>query len=173
MISDAPAIGWTTGTISWSHGDDLLLAELTRLVGLSAEETAALAALHEEAEGIAPTLNDTFYDRFPAAGQTQGSFPGADRSRMQRLTGQWFVNLFSGRYDELYVKGRLAIGLMLAEIGLPVRYPLALLDLTGELGERVAARSERPETALQAFRKVLSLDVAVFTQAYESSQRAG
>jgi hypothetical protein len=165
MISDAHS----AERASWSVGDDLLLAELTRMVGLSSEEIAALAALQERARGVAPALTETFYARLTAFENTNEYFVGVDLSRMHRVTGEWFVDLFSGRYDDTYVKGRLTIGLVHVKIGLPIRYPLAMLDLIGEFGERVTAQSETPEMALRAFRKVLSLDVAVFNQAYENS----
>jgi hypothetical protein len=82
----------------------------------------------------------------------------------------WFVQLFSGRYDADYVRGRLQIGKTHVRIGLPVRYPLAMLDMLIEFGERVAAQCADSELVARAFRKVAALDIAIFNQAYENTQ---
>jgi len=55
-------------------------------------------------------------------------------------------------------------------IGLPVRYPLAMLDVVMKFGEQVARQSTHPEAAVAAFRKVLALDIGIFNQAYENNQ---
>ena len=65
---------------------------------------------------------------------------------------------------------RLAIGEIHVRIGLPVRYPLAMIDVITAYGDRVASEAANPEVTTAAFRKVLALDVAVFNQAYEDNQ---
>jgi hypothetical protein len=45
-----------------------------------------------------------------------------------------------------------------------------MLDVIMSFGEQVTQQSAQPEAALVAFRKVFALDVAVFNQAYETSQ---
>jgi hypothetical protein len=153
----------------WNVSEDALLAELTQLVNLDAEEISALAALRGIAESLAPELTKVFYDRVTNFPNTSEFFAGIDLSRMHRVTGDWFIELFSGKYDAAYVQGRLTIGITHVRIGLPIRYPLAMLDLIDEYGEKVAAQSASPVVAARGFRKVLALDVAVFNQAYENS----
>lgn len=55
-------------------------------------------------------------------------------------------------------------------IGLPVRYPLAMLDVAMKHAEGVARTHAQSDAAITAVRKVLALDVAVFNQAYEDRQ---
>jgi hypothetical protein len=78
--------------------------------------------------------------------------------------------MFTGPYDSSYAQKRMKIGKIHVKIGLPVRYPLAMLDVIMSFGEQVTQQSAQPEAALVAFRKVFALDVAVFNQAYETSQ---
>jgi hypothetical protein len=82
----------------------------------------------------------------------------------------WFAKLFSGEYDADYVNNRLESGKTHVRIGLPVRYPLAMMDLLIEHGEKIAAQSAQPELAASAFRKLAALDIAIFNQAYENTQ---
>jgi hypothetical protein len=155
---------------SWSVRSEDVYEELVQLVGLGAGERALLGALQEAAAAGAPAMARAFYDRLVAFANTREFFDGVDLQRMHGVTGQWFAELFSGRYDASYVKRRLNIGLVHVRIGLPVRYPLAMLDVIAGHGERIASRSDQPEAALAAFRKVMALDVAIFNQAYEDNQ---
>ena len=86
------------------------------------------------------------------------------------MIAEWFVELFGGTYGQEYVAQRLKIGHVHVEIGLPVRYPLSMIDVIMQHGENVTEQSSDPETAKEAFQKVLSLDIAVFNQAYEDRQ---
>jgi len=77
------------------------------------------------------------------------------------------MDLFSGKYNGEYAQKRLKIGQVHVHIGLPVRYPLAMIDIVMEYGLMAAAENE---AAKRAFRKLLALDIAVLNQAYENSQ---
>ena len=63
-----------------------------------------------------------------------------------------------------------SIGKVHVKIGLPVRYPIAMLDVIMNHGEVVARKSSDPDTAVAAFRKLVGLDLAIFNQAYEDNQ---
>jgi hypothetical protein len=78
--------------------------------------------------------------------------------------------MFGGTYDAAFAQKRINIGAIHVQIGLPVRYPLAMLDVIMPFGEQVAQQSSQPEQAAYAFRKLLALDVAIFNQAYEDNQ---
>jgi hypothetical protein len=45
-----------------------------------------------------------------------------------------------------------------------------MIDVIMQHGEEVVAESSDPATAKDAFQKVMSLDIAVFNQAYEDRQ---
>ncbi|NJN67985.1 MAG: Globin-coupled histidine kinase [Chloroflexaceae bacterium] len=155
---------------SWKIKDEAILSELVALMGLSDEEKALLGGLADQARAMAPKMTDMFYDRLLKHQNTQEYLQGLSTERMHSMLGTWFVELFSGTYDEAYTRQRMQIGHIHVRIGLPVRYPLAMLDVIIPFGEEVARQSPRPEQALTAFRKVLALDVAVFNQAYENNQ---
>lgn len=155
---------------SWGVKDQAILAELVGLMDLSADEAAALAAARPAAKAIAPEMTKVFYDRLLAHPHTLEYLEHVDVDRLHTMTGQWFDELFTGAYDEDYARKRLVIGEIHVRIGLPVRYPLAMLDVISDFGERVAAEAANPELTTAAFRKVLALDVAVFNQAYEDNQ---
>jgi hypothetical protein len=90
--------------------------------------------------------------------------------RLHSMVGDWFIDIFAGTYDEEYARKRMNIGHIHVRIGLPVRYPLAMLDVIMPFGEEVARQSPEPDKAVIAYRKVLALDVAIFNQAYEDNQ---
>lgn len=155
---------------SWQVKDAAVLNELIDLMNLSAEEQALLGNLEEMARAVAPRMTTAFYKRLSGHTYTAEYLQGADMARQHMKVGEWFTALFSGRYDADYAQRRLIIGQVHVRIGLPVRYPLAMLDIVMPFGEAIARQSAEPAKALAAFRKVLALDVAIFNQAYEDNQ---
>ena len=152
---------------SWDIRGEAILDDLVALMGLTDEEKSAIAACQSGAEANADAMIDAFYDRLLAQDATSEFLEGmVDHLRMT-LKG-WFIALFSGEYDSKYVNSRLEIGKTHVRIGLPVRYPLAMMDILMEHGEKVAGSNG--ETAQKAFRKLAALDIAIFNQAYENTQ---
>lgn len=154
---------------SWLVKDEAILSDLVQLMDLTAAEKAVLAQLQENARQVSPALSQAFYQRLLAHPLTAEYFTGPIEERQKTLE-QWFVELFRGEYDQTYVQHRLKIGQIHVRIGLPIRYPLAMLDLIDSFGMQVAAQSEQPAVAAAAFRKLLALDIALFNQAYEDEQ---
>ena len=155
---------------SWQIKDEATLTELVTLMNLQPNEVALLKSLEGEARRIAPEMTKAFYDRLFAHDQTAEYLQGASIERLHGMVQDWFVGLFSGEYDAAYARRRIGIGQIHVRIGLPVRYPLAMLDIVLPFGEAVARSSKQPEAAAIAVRKVLALDVAIFNQAYEDNQ---
>ncbi len=155
---------------SWQIRDTEVLAELVSLMHLSSEEQALLGSLAEQARAAAPKMTETFYTRLLAHPNTAEYLEGKSMERLHSMVGDWFVELFSGKYDQEYARKRITIGHIHVRIGLPVRYPLAMLDVVMPFGEEVARQSSQPEAAVAAFRKLFALDVAIFNQAYEDNQ---
>ena len=152
---------------SWAVKDEAIFAELATLLELTPDEIKALNALHGTAQGMSEEMASSFYTRLMAQDNTKEYFAGVDLGRMHKATGKWFADLFCGNYDTAYVRERLNIGVIHVRIGLPVRYPLAMIDLISAYGEKVTAGNA---VAQSGFRKVLALDIAVFNQAYEDNQ---
>lgn len=155
---------------SWSVKQEDVAEELTELMGVSDADVEHLTALHDRAREQARPMTDEFYERLFDHENTKEYFEGHDMDRLHSMIGDWFVELFSGEYDTEYVKDRLQIGHIHVKIGLPVRYPLAMMDVVRKHGEVVTKQSDHPEEAKEAFNKVMALDVAIFYQAYEDNQ---
>lgn len=152
---------------SWDVKDESILDDLVLLMGLTDDEKKAMATCQDEAKAQAGAMIDAFYGRLLNQDTTAEFLEGM----VEHLRGSlktWFIQLFSGQYDQEYVKSRLAIGKAHVRIGLPVRYPLAMMDILIEYGENVA--STQSDAAVNAFRKLAALDIAIFNQAYENSQ---
>ncbi|KPV54480.1 Globin-coupled histidine kinase [Kouleothrix aurantiaca] len=160
----------STDHASWHIKGDSILTELIAMMDLSAEETATLGALQGAARVHAPALLDAFYQRLLSHSNTAEYLQQASMDRLHTAVANWFTDLFSGNYNEQYAKKRLIIGDVHVRIGLPVRYPLAMIDVIMPFGEQVAKTSATPDAAIKAFHKVLSLDIAIFNQAYEDNQ---
>ena len=130
-----------------------------------------MIGLQAVARTIAPNLSDAFYQRLAGHPLTAEYIDSQIEKRKETLE-QWFLQLFSGEYDTTYVESRLKIGQIHVAVGLPVRYPLAMMDVISNFGAQVTTQSQTPEQAIRAFRKLLALDIAIFTQAYEDTQLA-
>jgi hypothetical protein len=155
---------------SWKIKGEDVLAELVALIGISAAEQDLLGALGPVARDAAPAMTHDFYDQLFKHDNTSEYLQGASMDRLHSMVADWFVDLFSGQYDSAYAQKRLGIGKIHVRIGLPVRYPLAMLNVVMPHGEGIARQSPQPDAAAAAFRKILALDVAIFNQAYEDNQ---
>ncbi|NTV62893.1 MAG: Globin-coupled histidine kinase [Oscillochloris sp.] len=149
-----------------------VLDELIVLMGLTAEEASLLGELEAAAAMRGPQMAEDFYGRLGAHAQAVEFIEGVPMSGLYKTIIEWFTQLFSGTYDAAYAARRLRIGEVHVKIGLPVRYPLAMLDVVLPHGVAVAETADNPEAARNAFYKVLALDAAIFNQAYEDNQLA-
>lgn len=154
----------------WQVVDAQIHEELSQMLSLDEAERQALVALKPAAEAESKRFADSFYGRLMAHPNTAEFFEGVDLEARHQTISQWFAALFSGQYDADYVERRLRIGVVHVRIGLPVRYPLAMMDLVMQHAEAVATTAADPNLAKSAVHKVIALDVAVFNQAYEHEQ---
>lgn len=155
---------------SWAIKDTALLGELGTLLNIDDNDALLLGKLTTQAEQIAPEMINTFYERLFAHPATAEYLQGVTMERLHSMTSAWFMDLFRGPHDSDYVQRRIAIGHIHVRIGLPIRYPLAMLDVILHFGTQVTKQSENPEAALSAFQKLVALDIAIFNQAYEDHQ---
>lgn len=152
--------------LSWAIKDEAVLKDLVTLMNFSDDEKTALAALKDKAQASTDALADDFYGRLLTHAPTAEYLEGMVDHLKEKL-GNWFVDLFSGSYDETYVRSRLQIGKTHVRIGLPVRYPLATMDVMLKHGHAVVGDDPQAQAA---FTKLLALDIAIFNQAYEDTQ---
>ncbi len=151
---------------SWAIKEEAVLDDLVTLMGVTETEAATLRDLQSAAAEAAPNLVEDFYGRLLNHEPTAEYFEGKI-DHVKEALNVWFVELFSGEYGQDYVKSRLQIGKTHVRIGLPVRYPLAMMDVMLRHGHAVAGSDK---AAQAAFSKLLSLDIAIFNQAYEDTQ---
>lgn len=149
--------------------DEAILDDLIKLLDLTPTEKEILASLQATARIIAPALSEAFYDRLFTYPLT-AKYLADQIEKRKELLAEWFVQLFSGHYDRDYIHHRLKIGRFQVQTGLPIRYPLAIIDLIVEFGLVITEQSSHPEHAAAALRKLLALDIAIFNQAYEDTQ---
>lgn len=156
---------------SWQVKDEAVLEDLVVLMGLTDDEKAVLATLNDAAEAAVDTMLGDFYARLTAHAPTAEYFAEQmAHDHAKKSLRAWFVDLFSGNYGSEYVQGRLQIGRTHVRIGLPVRYPLAMMDVIMNHAHRITANAADTALATTAFNKLLALDIAVFNQAYEDTQ---
>ncbi|NJP04474.1 MAG: Globin-coupled histidine kinase [Chloroflexaceae bacterium] len=155
---------------SWQIKDEAILTELVTMMEISSAECALLGQLKGQAEVLAPEMTKAFYGRLFQHTNTAEYLEGISMDRLNSMLATWFIELFNGVYDEDYARRRINIGRIHVRIGLPLRYPLAMMDVIMVFGEQVAHQSDQPDVAMTAFRKALALDVAIFNQAYEDNQ---
>ena len=153
---------------SWHVTDEAIISELIELMGLNQAETSALAAMAAEAKTVATAMVDEFYQRLHSHENTLEYLERANSDRLKGMVGAWWNDIFVGVYDTQYAMKRIEIGHVHVRIGLPVRYPIAMLDIVMKHGLNIAAN--KGEVAQSAFRKIIALDVAIFNQAYENHQ---
>ena len=154
---------------SWAIQDEAILGDLLALMNVTDEEKQILGEVKDIAQASAAAMVEAFYERLLVYENTAEYL----KDKVEHLRGpleNWFVQLFSGEYTENYVNQRLAIGKTHVRIGLPVRYPLAMMDILMVYGEKVASQSSEPTLTINAFRKLAALDIAIFNQAYENTQ---
>jgi len=157
---------------SWQIKGAAVLDELIILMGLSAEDARLLGELESAAAARGPQMAEDFYGRLGAHAQAVEFIDGIPMAGLHKTIIEWFTQLFSGSYDATYAARRLRIGEVHVKIGLPVRYPLAMLDVILPHGIAITQSSSNPAAAQHAFYKVLALDAAIFNQAYEDNQLA-
>ncbi len=153
---------------SWEITGPDVAAELLSWINVTPEDCQLLGSLYERAKERSMTFAQDFAGRILAAKQTAEYIAPYPLDVLAKTLANWFIELFSGTYDLAYAEARIRIGQVHVRLGLPVRYPIAMFDLVTRHGEQVAAAGG--QTAVEAFRKILSLDIAVFSQAYEENQ---
>lgn len=159
-----------TDRTSWAVKGADIVSELMTLINVTDEEKDLLKALQATAREQSPGLLDAFYGRLLSHGNTAEYLRNVPLEHLHATLTNWFLDIFSGDYNEQYAQKRLKIGQVHVHIGLPVRYPLAMIDVIMQYGEQATNASSNPALAFVAFKKVLSLDIAIFNQAYEDNQ---
>ena len=155
---------------SWGIKDVAICSELLSLADLTDAQQAMLHSLAPMAQSNSAAMVQAFHGRLLAHEHTKEYLAEKNVAHIGEMVAAWYEDLFRGPFDHDYARKRIAIGKTHVRIGLPVRYPIAMLDVVMKYGQAVCDRHESPAEAFVAFQKVLSIDVAIFSQAYEDNQ---
>ncbi len=149
--------------------------DLQRYVAWTEDDAQRIVAMGNLVRPQFAALIDDFYaeiQRHPAAGQViTGGKEQIERLKNSLL--QWLSELFNGPYDSRYVARRWQVGLRHVEIGLPQVYTAAALSrLRNGVIRFLRQHWNRDETtlslSLQSLNKLLDLDLAIISDAYET-----
>jgi len=150
-----------------------VLQELQRYVGWSAEDEAALRALHPVLEGHFETVARTFYDRILEHDEARKVLVGGESSvgRLKVTLVAWMHRLLKGPWDEEYFDLRCRIGRVHVRIGLPQHYMFGAMNVVRrELNLIIDAQyGPRPgalATARGALAKALDIELAIMLHTY-------
>ena len=120
-------------------------------------------------------LVDDFYAEIERHPQARRVITGgaAQIARLKETLGRWLAELFSGPYDQAYVARRWRVGLRHVEIGLPQIYTAAALSrlrigMIRTLRAQWRGDEEELSQTLQSLNRLLDLDLAIISDAYET-----
>lgn len=136
--------------------------------GLTEEEAVCLSALSSTAQAYAPELAAAALRRLGGHSPSV-RFVHTGHEHLRERLQQWFIEMFQRRAHVQPCSGDMSGGHLHQQLGIPMRYLLAVMDVVLAFGERVAETSPQPTLARSAFHKRLALDFST-SQAYEDLQ---
>ncbi|MEN2983211.1 MAG: protoglobin domain-containing protein [Thermus sp.] len=148
-----------------------LLELLKRRTGFTQAHAALLRELGEVMIPIASEVALAFYDYLGRDGELAGilhAVPG----RVERLYGtfaRWYAELFGGTYDRAYAERRRRIGLVHAKLGIGPRAMVPAMGIVQELSLehlRTALRGPEVFSAVEAFEKILAIELGLIEESY-------
>ena len=148
-----------------------LLDLLKRRTGFTEAHAALLRELGEVMVPIAHEVALAFYDylgRDPELGALLHAEPGRVE-RLYRTFARWYGELFSGVYDRAYAERRRRIGLAHARLGTRPRPMPPAMGIVQELSlehMRMALRGHEVYSAVEAFEKLVAMEVALIEESY-------
>lgn len=147
-------------------------SELKRYLSFTPTDGAHLRELGETLRPAIPAIVARFYEvllQHPGAAHV---FTGPDQiDRLHRSLSHWLDTLFCGTYDEAYCRRRSEIGRTHVRVSLAQHYMFGAMDvIRQELHARILALPLPDAPAkLNALNKLLSLELAVMLESYQSA----
>jgi PAS domain S-box-containing protein len=150
--------------------------DLQAYVGWSAADAQRVNAVGQWIGPIFPHLVEDFYQEIERHPNVARVITGGQRQvdQLKCTLLEWLAELFRGPYDDNYVARRWRVGRRHVEIGLPHVYAAAAMSrLRNGIFRAVAARGDVDEgmraATLESINKLMDLDLAVISDAYERS----
>jgi hypothetical protein len=151
--------------------NDELIAELERFLDISAQDRALLAKIQPLLTAQTAELEKAFYSKIRSEPTIAEFLAGSD-IESRRVVSAWFNDLLGGKYDSDYFAKRCKIGVTHVRIGLPIRYPIAMMEVVRRYAGDILQQNLSANEALAAqslINRLLGLDLAIFNHAYEDS----
>ncbi len=154
-----------------------ILTEVAEYIGFSDEDAELLRAAHPHVTPHFPEIVDEFYaavQRNPGAASVLES--EAQITRLKKSMAEWLDGLFSGVYDEAYLKMRSRIGRVHVRIGLGQRYMFAAMNLIRiGLKDAVLSSIEGPDAVrtCTAIDRICDLELAIMLETYRDAFTSG
>jgi len=152
---------------------ETLLLELKRYVRFSAEDEAALRALHPLAKPEFQRISEVFYQRILEHEEARKALIGGESAvgRLRHKLVEWMDQLLSGPWEEAYYEQRSRIGRKHVDIALPQHYMFGAMnvlrqELNGVIDRAFVADPERLRFTRVAVGKILDIELAVMLHTY-------
>ncbi len=155
-----------------------LLDTLKRRTGFTEAHAEVLVGLGGYMVPLASEVALAFYDYLGRDAEMREILWGVP-GRVERLYGSfaaWYRELFSGVYDADYAHRRYRIGLIHARVGVTPSHMVPAMGIVQELSlehMRTALRSAEVFPAVEAFEKIIAIEIALIEESYLAALEAG
>jgi two-component system, NtrC family, sensor histidine kinase HydH len=158
---------------SFGEHMETLFEELKRYVLWSADDEAALRALHTHAAPQLERIADRFYQRILDHADARKALEGGESQvgRLKVTLKQWMDELLRGPWDEAYYERRARIGRVHVRIALPQHYMFGAMNtlrngLVGVIDEHYGGRPVEEHATRLALGKILDIELAIMLHTY-------
>ena len=141
----------------------------------SDEEAALLKVLQPRMEELADKFADEFYDYIWGFGATAQFLKNKEIIAHHRIKiKEWFLNLFSGKYDAIYFSNLYKIGEIHVKIGLPTHYVNSAFTFVRTFAlksiEENFENKEQHVKEIHAVEKIIDMNLDVLTSSYREEE---
>ncbi len=148
-----------------------LLRETEDFLQLTQDKKEILQKLEAIILPHAEALEKAFYDKIRSM-PTTAEFLEGSNVESRHVVSSWVKDLLKANYDEAYFMKRCQIGITHVRIGLPIRYPIMMMEIIRNFFSKAIQENFQGQEALTAqnlTNQLLSLDLAIFSHAYEET----
>lgn len=146
-----------------------------RFMRINDETGALLREFWKIVEPALPAMLDTFY-RHATSQPKLAQMIGSDIPRLKTAQGSHWARLFNGHFDESYINGVRAIGMIHNKIGLEPRWYIGGYNLVLSMLQELAVKSYRRKAKLKAVQQAVNsavmLDMDFAISVYQEAMLA-
>jgi signal transduction histidine kinase len=153
-------------------------SELRAYVTLTDDDICRIVAVWDKVRPVVPSLIDDFYATIMQHQNAAAVIRDPDQVQRLKLSLQrWLEELFTGNYDERFVRNRWLVGWRHVKIGLPQVWAAAAMSrlcdrLVNHLAEDWQQGVVEFQRTISALKRVIDLDLALIQDAYHTESVA-